>query len=67
MKQIKPDMTLLSVGPNNHGLPDSHAIRLYRKHSSGADNGEQLYRTDEQGNMKLTLKRAGPWNLKTGQ
>lgn len=67
MRKIKPDMTLLSVGPNNHGLPSSHAIRLYKKHSAGSGNGKKLYRTDEQGNMKLTLKKAGGWNLKTGQ
>ena len=67
MRKIKPDMTLLSVGPNNHGLPDSNAIRLYKKHSNGSDSGNKLYRTDQQGNMKLTLKKAGGWSLSPNQ
>ena len=67
MRKIKPAMTLLSVGPNNHGLPDSNAIRLYNKHSRGSNKGNKLYRTDQQRNMKLTLKKAGGWDLKTGQ
>lgn len=67
MRKIKPGMTLLSVGPNNSGLPDSQAIRLYKKHSSGASNGDKLYQTDNEGNMKLTLKKAGGWSLSTKQ
>ena len=49
------------------GPPSSHAIRLYKKLSSGSDKSNKLHRTDQQGNTTLALKKAGAWNLKTGQ
>lgn len=67
IRKIKPAMTLISVGPNAHGLPDAKAVKLYKKYSSGSNKGNKVYRTDEKGNMKLTLKSSGGWNLKTDQ
>ena len=63
IKKIAPSMTLVSVGPNQHGLPDSKAVELYEKHSSGSSKGNKLYTTDEKGTMMLTLKDEGGWNL----
>lgn len=42
IKQIKPSMTLISVGPNQHGLPDRKAVELYEKYSSGSDKGNKV-------------------------
>jgi len=35
---ISPAMTLVSVGPNTHDLPDETAIKLYKEKSSGSTN-----------------------------
>ena len=67
IKAIKPEMTIISVGPNVHDLPDDKAMELYEKYSSGSDQGNKVYTTEDQGNMKLTLKSEGGWNLKTNQ
>ena len=67
IRKIAPAMTLVSVGPNTHGLPDDKAIELYKKYSSGADKDNKVYSTKEKGNMKLTLKDDGGWNLKVNQ
>jgi hypothetical protein len=52
-------MTLLSVGPNVHDLPDAKAVEFYEKYSTGSNNGNKVYMTEDQGNMKLILK--GRW------
>lgn len=67
MQAISPDMTLISVGENNHGHPDDTAIRLYRKFSTGSNKGNKVYRTDMKGTMKLTLKDSSGWHLDTNQ
>lgn len=63
MSAISPDMTFISVGKNPHGHPDANAIKLYRKHSKGSNQGNKVYRTDTKGTMKLTLKDGGGWSL----
>jgi beta-lactamase superfamily II metal-dependent hydrolase len=63
MQKIKPDMTLISVGPNIHGLPDGKALELYEKYSSGSSKGNKVYRTDRQGHMKVFLKGSGSWSI----
>lgn len=67
IKKIAPAMTLVSVGANSHGLPDVKAIELYKKYSLGSDSGNKVYTTEKKGNMKLTLKDDGNWNLKVNQ
>ncbi len=67
IKAMVPAMTIVSVGVNPHGHPDSKAIELYKKYSSGSYKGNKLYRTDQEGNMRFTLKDGGGWNLKTNQ
>ena len=67
IKKIKPAMTLISVGPNVHGLPDKKAIELYTKHSTGSNQGNRVYTTMDQGNMKLVLKDDGGWSLSPNQ
>ena len=63
IKAIKPAMVVVSVGPNNYGHPDGTALRLYREHSTGANDGSKTHRTDTQGTAKLTLKSGGGWTL----
>ena len=67
MQKIEPTMTLISVGPNVHGLPDPKAVELYEKYSSGSKKGSKVFTTEDKGNMKLTLKNDGGWNLHTMQ
>ena len=67
IETIKPAMTLVSVGPNSYGHPNEIALRLYRRHSSGSNKGNKVYRTDRQHTMKLTLKAGGGWNLAKNQ
>ena len=67
MDTIKPDMTIVSVGPNSYGHPDETALRLYRRYSSGSNKGNKVFRTDQKHNIKLTLKPDGVWTLSTQQ
>ncbi len=67
MQAISPAMTLISVGPNNHGHPNETAIKLYRENSTGSKEGNKVYRTDTKGTMKLTLQDGGGSNLDTDQ
>ena len=64
---IKPAMTVISVGPNNHGHPNETALKFYREHSVGNDDGYKVFRTEIKGTMKLTLKSGGGWSLPTNQ
>ena len=63
INSIKPAMTIISVGNNQHGHPDKEALKLYDKHSSGSKQGNKVFTTQEKGTMKLILKDAG-WSLK---
>jgi beta-lactamase superfamily II metal-dependent hydrolase len=63
IKKIRPAMTLISVGPNPHGLPDYNAVELYKKHSSGSNKGNKVYTTSEKKNMKIYLKDNGGWGI----
>lgn len=63
IRAMKPEMTILSVGDNNHGHPDPKAVELYEKYSAGSNKGNKLYRTDLQGNMRVILKDGGGWSL----
>lgn len=67
IKTIAPGMTLISVGPNVHGLPDKKAVELYTKHSTGSDKGNKVVSTETQGTMRLVLKDEGGWTLHYGQ
>ena len=61
MRAIQPSRIVVSVGPNQHGHPDPTAIGFYKRYSSGSDRGVKIYRTDEQGSIKLTFKDEGGW------
>jgi len=67
IKKITPAMTLISVGPNQHGLPDAKAIELYTKYSTGSDKGNKVYTTEDKNNMRITLKDDGGWSLDVKQ
>jgi len=62
---IKPAMTIVSVGPNSHGHPHAKALELYRRYSTGSNQGNKVFRTDTKGTMKLVLKPNGGWRLTT--
>ncbi len=64
---INPAMTVISVGPNSHGHPNETALKFYRDHSTGSENGSKVFRTDTKGTIKLILKSGGGWNLSTNQ
>lgn len=63
IKMIDPAMTLISVGPNIHGLPHKKAVELYAKYSTGSNQGNKVFTTEEKGNMRLVLKDSGEWEL----
>jgi beta-lactamase superfamily II metal-dependent hydrolase len=65
VNKIKPAMTLVSVGQNVHDLPDTKAIELYEKYSSGSSQGNKVFTTEDKGTMKLVLKDDGGWSLST--
>jgi beta-lactamase superfamily II metal-dependent hydrolase len=67
IQKINPEMTLVSVGPNVYDLPDSHAMELYEKYSSGSNKGNKVFTTEDKGTMKLTLKDEGGWRLSPHQ
>ena len=67
MKAMSPAMSIISVGENSYGHPDEDALNLYEKYSSGSNKGNKVYRTDQQGTMKLTLKSGGGWSLSINQ
>lgn len=60
-------MTLISVGPNVHDLPDEKAVELYENYSRGSDKGNKVYTTQDKGNMRLQLKDTGGWTLSVNQ
>jgi beta-lactamase superfamily II metal-dependent hydrolase len=60
-------MTLISVGPNTLDLPDDKAMDLYARFSRGSNKGNKVYRTDQQGNMRLALQKCGSWTLTINQ
>ena len=66
IEAMKPDMTVISVGPNNYGHPDATALRLYERFSKGSNRGNKVIRTDQKGTIKLELK-AGGWNLNSSR
>jgi len=63
IKAISPAMTIISVGPNVHDLPNKKAVELYTKYSTGSNQGNRVFTTENQGNMKLVLKDDGGWSL----
>lgn len=63
IRKISPDMTLVSVGNNTHDLPDSDALKLYEKYSSGSDKGNKIYTTQKQGTMRIRLKTDNSWSM----
>lgn len=67
IEKINPEMTLISVGPNVHKLPDKEAVELYEWQSRGSKEGHKVATTQDKGNMKLTLNGQGGWSLSYNQ
>lgn len=67
IKKINPAMTIIPVGENPHGHPDEKAVELYERYSTGSSQGNKVFRTDINGNMKLELTDDGGWSLSQKQ
>jgi beta-lactamase superfamily II metal-dependent hydrolase len=67
IKKIEPAMTLISVGPNQYGLPDAKATEIYKKYSTGSNKDNKVYTTQDMHNMMITLKDDGGWSLNVNQ
>lgn len=65
IQAISPTMSIISVGENPHGHPNMKAMELYDKYSSGSNNGNTVFTTQDQGTMRLTLRNDG-WSLTHG-
>lgn len=63
LRNIKPAMTLISVGKNGYGHPDETALKFYDQESTGSKKGNKIKRTDQHGHIKIVLKEAGGWSL----
>ena len=67
IKKINPAISIISVGDNVHNLPDQKAIDLYFKHSRGSNQDNKVFRTDEDGSIKLIVDSDGTWHLYKNQ
>ena len=67
LQAIKPEMVIISVGPNTHGHPDKQALEFYEKFATGSREGHKVARTDKRGTMKLLLEGDGGWTLSFNQ
>lgn len=63
IEKIAPDMTLISVGQNVHGLPDPKAVELYKEYSGGSEQGDKVWTTQSKGTMKLVCQPNGNCQL----
>ena len=64
IQAIRPNMTLISVGHNSFGHPDSKAVELYTKYSAGSSKGNKIKRTDLHGDLELELRSDGSWTVR---
>ena len=67
IRKVSPAMTLVSVGSNQHGLPDKKAMEIYEKHTRGSADGQKIAKTEDKRHMKITLKDDGGWSLNYNQ
>ena len=67
IRRIAPDISVVSVGNNNHDLPNAEALALYEKYSEGSNKGGKIFTTQVHLNMKITLKGAGAWSINVKQ
>ena len=59
IKKILPEMTFISVGPNSNDLPNDKAMELYEKYSSGSNQGDKLFTTEDKGHIQVSLGENG--------
>ncbi len=67
LRGIAPAMTIVSVGDNSHGHPETKALEFYEQYSAGSNKGNKLKRTDHNGTIRVSLNDDGQWNLWDGQ
>jgi beta-lactamase superfamily II metal-dependent hydrolase len=61
LRQLNPSVTVIPVGPNQHGLPNPAAVKLYENFSRGPLIGrDKVVRTDTHGSLRISLG-AGWW------
>jgi len=63
LEAISPAVTIVSVGDNPHGHPESKALEFYEAKSRGSSRGTRLKRTDQDGTVKVVLNDDGGWSL----
>ena len=64
LKLINPDITVIPVGPNNHGHPDPKAVELYTEYTYHYSTSRgQVFRTDKLGNLCLRLFDNGTYDI----
>ena len=63
LRKISPDVTIVSVGDNSFGHPEEKALEFYETGSAGSKQGDKVFRTDIHGNIRVTLKTKGGWEL----
>ena len=56
---VRPTNVVVGVGPNNYGHPTASALNLYRS------VGAQVYRTDQQGTVTVTVRPGGAYTITT--
>ena len=67
LRKISPDVTIVSVGDNSFGHPEEKALEFYETGSAGSKQGDKVFRTDIHGNIRVTLKTKGGWELNKRQ
>jgi len=65
-RYMNPTMTVVSVGSNGHGHPDTNALSFYQKYSQGS-NGHKIWRTDVNRNIKLEFIDGAAWRISQKQ
>jgi len=58
---ISPEVTVVSVGPNEKGLPDNEALALYAKYCRSCPAESGVWITGDKGSMRLSLSDTEGW------
>lgn len=59
LQRTRPEVVVISVGPNNYGHPDAWAMRYYQA------GGRRVYRTDRDGTVTVTVEAGGRYEVST--
>ncbi|MBK8006035.1 MAG: MBL fold metallo-hydrolase [Gemmatimonadetes bacterium] len=59
LQRTRPEVVVVSVGPNNYGHPDPWAMRYYQA------GGRRVLRTDREGTVTVTVEAGGRYEVST--